>query len=183
MKKKMKVIIKFLFVVCCVFIGILSYSVVNAEGETEIIEDNETQEIVENAEENGITKVIIEKASEIKDWIISIVVAFLGSGAFYGLIYSITKRILERTKEKIKELEQEAKLSKEQAEQARKCLLELTEKVETVYLPALENSVVIIQDYLEIDKKKTEQVNELLEKIVLPGLDNISKEGNKWKRN
>ena len=50
MKKIMKVITKFLFVVCCVFfIGILSYTAVNAEEETEIIEDNEIQDIVENA--------------------------------------------------------------------------------------------------------------------------------------
>lgn len=180
MKKIMKVIAKFLLVLCCVFlIGIISYSVVNAEEETETIEDNEVQEAIENAEEDKITKVIIEKASEVKEWIISIVVAFLGSGAFFGLIYAIVKKISERAKEKIKELEKEAKLSKEQAEQAKKCLLELTEKVETVYLPALEKSVVIIQDYLEIDKKKTEQVNELLEKIILPELDSISNEGSK----
>ena len=174
MKKIMKVMSKILLCVCCVFlIGLVSYTDVKAE-EDPPLEEQEIIDAVETAEKEKITTVIIEKASELKEWIIAIVVAFIGSGSFFGIVYAIVKKIKDAAEQKIKQLENDAKLSKEQAEAAQKCLAELTEKVETVYMPALEKSVAIIQDYLEVDKKKTEQVNELLERIVLPGLNQLT---------
>lgn len=179
MKKIMKVISKILICVCCVFlIGLVSYTDVKAEDDPPL-QDEEIQEVVETAEKEKLTTIIVEKASELKEWIVAIVVAFIGSGSFFGLVLAIVKKVNDAAKIKIKELEKQAKLSKEQAEAAQKYLAELTEKVETVYMPALEKSVSIIQDYLEIDKKKTDQVNELLEKIVIPGLDQITEGGKK----
>lgn len=179
MKKIMKVISKILICVCCVFlIGLVSYTDVKAEDDPPL-QDEEIQEAVETAEKEKLTTIIVEKASELKEWVIAFVVAFLGSGSFFGLVLALVKKVNDAAKIKIKELEKQAKLSKEQAEQAQKYLAELTEKVETVYMPALEKSVSIIQDYLEIDKKKTDQVNELLEKIVIPGLDQITEGGKK----
>jgi hypothetical protein len=170
----MKVMSKILLCVCCVFlIGLISYADVKAEDDPPL-EEQEIVDAVETAEKEKITTVIIEKASELKEWIVALVIAFIGSSSFFGLVYAIVKKVSDAAKLKIKELEKEAKLSKEQAEAAQKCLAELTEKVEKVYMPALEKSVTIIQDYLEVDKKKTDQVNDLLERIVLPGLNQLT---------
>ena len=167
-------------VVCCMLIGLVSFATVKADDEipnttdddTEeiVIDENNIDEIVENGSTDKIT-VIVEKASEIKDWIVAFVVSFIGSGSFFGMILAIVRKISSNANSKIKELEKEAKISKEQAELAREQLEILTKKIETDYIPAMQKSVGIVNDYLEIDKKKTEQVNELLEKIVIPGLD------------
>lgn len=182
MKKLMKKIMsKLLIVIVCTFlIGIVCYTDVKAEGEIpeeqppveEIQEEQDEPKIIEKIE-----TVIVEKAYEVKDWIVAFVVAFLSSGAFLTLAMSVIKLISNKIKSKIDTLEKNAQLSKEQAEQAKHQLEELSQKVETEYLPALEKYVKLIEQYVKVEEGKTERVNKLLDKLVTPGLIE-AKEGN-----
>lgn len=174
MKKLMKKIMsRLLVVVICTFlIGIVCYTDVKAEGE--IPEEETPVEEIQEQEPITIEKietVIVEKAYEVKDWIVAFVVAAISSGTLLSLVMGIVKLISNKANKKIDELEKTARLSKEQAELAKEQLVELTNKVETVYLPALEKYAKLIEKYVNVEEAKTTRVNELLEKIVVPALE------------
>ena len=181
MKKLMKKIMsRLLVVVICTFlIGIVCYTDVKAEGE---IPEEETpvEEIQEEEKEpltiEKIETVIVEKAYEVKDWIVAFVVAAVSSGTLLSLVMGIVKIISNKANKKIDELEKTARLSKEQAELAKEQLVELTNKVETVYLPALEKYAKLIEEYVHVEEAKTTRVNELLERIVVPALEGKDEE-------
>ena len=174
MKKLMKKIMsRLLVIVICTFlIGIVCYTDVKAEGE--IPEEETPVEEIQEQEPITIEKietVIVEKAYEVKDWIVAFVVAAVSSGTLLSLVMGIVKIISNKANKKIDELEKTARLSKEQAELAKEQLVELTNKVETVYLPALEKYAKLIEEYVHVEEAKTTRVNELLNKIVVPALE------------
>lgn len=142
----------------------------------EVVNGSENSENELNEVESKIQTVIVEKAYEVKDWIIAFAVAFLSSGTLLSLVMGIVKTISNKANNKIDQLEKTARFSKEQAEAAKKQLADLSVKVETEYLPALESVVNEIKSYVQIEELKSAKAAELLEKIVAPILNELKEE-------
>lgn len=131
--------------------------------------DDNTQEEVDK-----VPTVIEEKAKEITDYIIAAVVAFLGSSTFYAIVKALTSKAVKALSEKVKQLEEENKISKEAKELYEKKIKELeTQLVNATY--KMDEVLEKITNILEIDEQKQKQMAELLEKL-LPPVDDI-KEG------
>ena len=111
--------------------------------------------------------VIEEKAKEIADYIIAAVVAFLGSSTFYALVKALTNKGIKALQDKVKELEEQNKISKEAKEEyekeikkLNKTLNDATEKMDVV--------LTAITEYLEVNEEKQKEAALLLEKLLPP---------------
>ena len=184
MKKLFKnAIFSVIFALCCVFAFFCTNSLslkVNAtenENQTqeEVVEDdNKTEENEEQEQESTvINEELNEFLEEFKAYIIAFVVAFLGSGGFTALFKVIVDRWVKKKDEelklKVEKLEEEKKINAEQKELVLKQFDELKKKFNEV----LEYNVILcdfIKTKIEVDEKKVEQTNKLLESL-LPEVD------------
>lgn len=134
--------------------------------------DDNTQEEVDKAPTDvEITPTIIEnKTKEITDYVISLVVAFLGSSAFYAIVKAITSHGSRILKDKISELEKQNQISQKAKEIYEAKIADL----ENTLVDATEKIDVVLEQftkYLELDAAKQKQAAELLQKL-LPPVDN-----------
>lgn len=167
MKKIIVWIITLMFFVAFAFTAIkVNAEELNVEEETPTIE-----EVVEEPTDEEITPTIIEnKTKEITDYVISLVVAFLGSSAFYAIVKAITSHGSRILKDKISELEKQNQISQKAKEIYEAKIADL----ENTLVDATEKIDVVLEQftkYLELDAAKQKQAAELLEKL-LPPVDN-----------
>lgn len=124
--------------------------------------DDNTQEEVDK-----VPTIIEDKAKEFTDYIIALVVSFLGSSAFYAIVKALTKGGIKVLTDKVKQLEEENKISSQAKElyeskiaELEKQLSQATDKMDVV--------LGQITNYLEIDQQKQKEMAELLEKLLPP---------------
>ena len=177
MKKIIACIIVYLLMVVFMFTAIK----LNA---AEIVDNEPTQEEVVNPDVDNVTPpvdntqeevdkvptIVEQKTKEITDYIIALVVSFLGSSTFYAIVKALTKKGINALTNKVKELEKQNKINQEQKEFYENKIEELknqlnksTEKMDVVLDKICER--------LEVDEQKQKQMAELLEKL-LPPLNN-----------
>lgn len=178
---------KIIFILVVLFMFAVTSFKLNAE---EVVEDNVQQEElvapevdneqitdgnvtppVDNIQEevDKVPTEIENKTKEITDYIIALVVSFLGSSTFYAIIKAITNRSVKLLNKKVKELEEQNKISSEAKQQYENKIAKLetnlndaTNKMNTV--------LNTITEYLEIDEKKQKQMAKLLENL-LPSVE------------
>lgn len=184
MKKIIACIIVYLLMVVFMFTAIK----LNAD---EIVDNEPTQEEVVNPDVDNVTPpvdntpttddntqeevdkvptIIENKTKEITDYVISLVVAFLGSSAFYAIVKAITSHGSRILKDKISELEKQNQIS----QKAKEIYEEKIADLENTLVDATEKIDVVLEQftkYLELDAAKQKQAAELLEKL-LPPVDN-----------
>jgi lipoate-protein ligase A len=117
-----------------------------------------------------VPTIIENKTKEITDYVISLVVAFLGSSAFYAIVKAITSHGARILKDKISELEKQNQISQKAKEIYEAKIADL----ENTLVDATEKIDVVLEQftkYLELDAAKQKQAAELLEKL-LPPVDN-----------
>ena len=187
MKKIIVWLITLMFFVAFAFTSIkLNAEELNTEEETPTIEEVENQEpVVDNTQEEvdkaptdvEITTTIIEnKTKEITDYVISLVVAFLGSSAFYAIVKAITSHGVKVLKSKIEELEKQNEISKT----AKEIYESKIKDLEDTLVDATEKIDVVLEQftkYLELDAEKQKQAAELLERLLPPLKEEETKEG------
>ncbi len=132
----------------------------------------DTPVIDESAQEqpDNFEVVVKDKTKEITDYVISLVVAFLGSSAFYAIVKAITSHGSRILKDKISELEKQNQISQKAKEIYEAKIADL----ENTLVDATEKIDVVLEQftkYLELDAAKQKQAADLLEKL-LPPIDN-----------
>ena len=174
MKKIIACIIVYLLMVVFMFTAIK----LNA---AEIVENEPTQEEVVNPyvdntpttddntqeEVDKVPTIVEEKTKEITDYVIALVVSFLGSSTFYAIVKALTKKGVNALTNKVKELEKQNKINQEQKDFYENKIVELENKLKN----ATDKMDVVlgqITNYLEVDANKQKQMAELLEKLLPP---------------
>lgn len=174
MKKIIACIIVYLLMVVFMFTAIK----LNA---AEIVDNEPTQEEVVNPDVDNVTPpvdntqeevdkvptIVEQKTKEITDYVIALVVSFLGSSTFYAIVKALTNRGIKALTKKVDELENQNKISKEAKDlyenkiaELEKQLNQATDKMDVVLSQ--------ITNYLEVDANKQKQMAELLEKLLPP---------------
>jgi membrane-associated HD superfamily phosphohydrolase len=182
MKKIIACIIVYLLMVVFMFTAIK----LNA---AELVENEPTQEEVVNPDVDNVTPpidntpttddntqeevdkvptiVIEDKAKEITDYIIALVISFLGSSTFYAIVKALTKKGINALKDKVKELERQNQINQEAKELLESQIETLNNKLSN----ATDKMDVVLDKIckrLEIDDQKQKQMAELLEKLLPP---------------
>ena len=135
--------------------------------------DDNTQEDVDK-----VPTIVEQKTKEITDYVISLVVAFLGSSTFYAIVKALTNRGIKALTKKVEELEKQNKISNEAKIEYENKIAELGNQLNA----ATDKMDVVLDkicELLEVDEEKQKQMAELLEKL-LPSLtieDSDIKEG------
>ena len=157
-------IFSLIFALCCIFTfsstNLLDVKV-NAN-ETEILEDETTIE-----EEIEIEEPLFEdeKLEELTDWIVALIVSFLGSSAFYGILRAILNGTIKTLKEKIGELEEKNKISSDSKLAYEEKITQLEYKLDE-YLGQNQVLLDYIQTKIKVDEEKVKKTNELLEQLM-----------------
>lgn len=125
--------------------------------------DDNTQEEVDKVP----TIVIEDKANDFTDYIIALVVSFLGSSAFYLIVKLLLKKLINALLANVDKLEDQNKISADAKIEYENKLAELekqlnqaTDKIDVVLDKICER--------LEVDEEKQKQMAELLEKLLPP---------------
>lgn len=105
------------------------------------------------------------KVKEFTDWIIALVVSFLGSSAFYLIVKAILKKTINTLKDKIAVLTKSKEESEESKEEYEKKIDELEETINKL----IENNNVLlnfVREKLEVDAAKEQKMTELLDTLL-----------------
>ena len=181
MKKIIACIIVYLLMVVFMFTAIK----LNA---AEIVDNEPTQEEVVNPDVDNVTPpvdntpttddntqeevdkvptIVEQKTKEIIDYVISLVVAFLGSSTFYAIVKALTNRGIKALTKKVDELENQNKISKEAKDLYENKIAELEKQLNQA-TDKMDFVLGQITNYLEVDANKQKQMAELLEKLLPP---------------
>lgn len=157
------------FALCCVFVffvssfkGISLSANTNEITQEEIIEEENQDEIILEENEPLFEN---EKLNELSNWIVSLIVSFLGSSLFYFLAKLIIKGSIKELKNKVLQLEEDKKLSEESKKQYENKIDEL----EKILLKYTENNQILInyiQTKIKVDEEKVKKTNELLSNLL-----------------
>lgn len=115
-----------------------------------------------------------EQINELKDWIIALVVSFLGSSGFMALAKIMLNKWFDKAQAdlqaKLKKMKQDKEIAEQKANQAVESFNQLKSQVQEI----LENNIVLcdyIKTKIEVDEQKVAQTTKLLESL-LPVIDN-----------
>ena len=124
--------------------------------------DDNTQEEVDK-----VPTIIENKAKEFTDYIIALVISFLGSSAFYAIVKALTKKGINALTSKVAALEDQNKISADAKKEYENKLAELEKQLNksTDKMDVVLNQIA---NYLEIDEQKQKEMAELLEKLLPP---------------
>ena len=142
----------------------------------ETVEDEIKEEITISEEEQEMTTIpdepVIEepsiletKAKEFTDWIIALVVSFLGSSAFYLIVRAILNKTIKILKDKVALLTK----SKDESEESKKQYENKINELENTINKLIENNNVLlnfVREKLEVDAAKEQKMTELLETLL-----------------
>jgi hypothetical protein len=125
--------------------------------------DDNTQEEVDKVP----TIIIEEKAKEFTDYIIALVISFLGSSAFYAIVKVLTKKGINALTSKVAALDEQNKISADAKKEYENKITELEKQLNqaTDKMDVVLNQIA---NYLEIDEQKQKEMAELLEKLLPP---------------
>lgn len=181
MKKIIACIIVYLLMVVFMFTAIK----LNA---AEIVDNEPTQEEVVNPDVDNVTPpvdntpttddntqeevdkvptIVEQKTKEITDYVIALVVAFLGSSTFYAIVKVLTKKGINALTNKVAALDEQNKISANAKIEYENKIAELEKQLNQA---TDKMNVVLgqITNYLEVDANKQKQMAELLEKLLPP---------------
>lgn len=133
----------------------------------EIVDNTPTTDDNTQEEVDKVPTIVEQKTKEITDYVISLVVAFLGSSTFYAIVKALTNRGIKALTKKVDELENQNKISKEAKDLYENKIAELEKQLNQ----ATDKMDVVlgqITNYLEVDANKQKQMAELLEKLLPP---------------
>lgn len=122
--------------------------------------DDNTQKEVDK-----VPTIIEEKAKEFTDWIIALVVSFLGSSAFYLIVKAILNKTIKILKDKIAVLTK----SKDESEESKKEYEKKIDGLENTINKLIENNDVLlnfVREKLEVDAAKEQKMAELLSTLL-----------------
>ena len=108
------------------------------------------------------------KENNFVQWVVSLMTAFLGSGAFYMLLKALANKALNRIKEKLNKELDEAKITKEIYEKRLATLIELQEKTEATLKDCNEkinNMCKMLEEDFAITEEQKQKAREQLELI------------------
>lgn len=131
--------------------------------------DDNTQEEVDK-----VPTIIEEKAKEFTDYIIALVISFLGSSAFYLIVKLLLKKVINALTNKVNALEDQNKISADAKKEYENKIAEL-EKQLNLATDKIDVVLDKICERLEIDEQKQKEMAELLEKLLPP----LNKDENK----
>lgn len=150
---------------------LFDYFQLNDENHTfdfyEIVDNTPTTDDNTQEEIDKVPTIIEEKAKEFTDYIIALIVAFLGSGTFYTIVKALTKKGISTLKDKVTALKEQNEISanakieyENKIAELEKHLNQATDKMDVVLNQ--------IANYLEIDEQKQKEMADLLEKLLPP---------------
>ena len=136
------------------------------------INDEEVDNVippVDNTQEevDKVPTIIEDKAKEFTDYIIALVVSFLGSTAFYAIVKALIKKGINALTSKVTALEDQNKISADAKKEYENKIAELEKQLNQ----ATDKMDVVLDkicERLEIDEKKQKEMAELLEKLLPP---------------
>lgn len=105
------------------------------------------------------------KAKEFTDWIIALVVSFLGSSAFYLIVRAILNKTIKLLKDKVVALNENKDISEESKKQYEQKIKELEDKINKL----IENNnelLNFVREKLEVDAEKEQKMAELLSTLL-----------------
>lgn len=133
----------------------------------EIVDNTPTTDDNTQEEVDKVPTIVEQKTKEITDYVIALVVAFLGSSTFYAIVKALTKKGINALTNKVTALEDQNKISanakieyENKIAELEKQLNQATDKMDVV--------LGQIANYLEVDANKQKQMAELLEKLLPP---------------
>lgn len=144
----------------------------NNENNNGELENNENNGELDNNEDNGFNLEDIEaqiKENNFVQWVVSLMTAFLGSGAFYMLLKGLANKALSRIKEKLNKELDEAKITKEMYEKRLNVLLELQAKTEeTLNLcnEKIDKMCKMLEEDFAITEEQKQKAREQLELLI-----------------
>ena len=121
----------------------------------EIVDNTPTTDDNTQEEVDKVPTIIEDKAKEFTDYIIALVISFLGSSAFYAIVKALTKKGINALTSKVAALDEQNKIA-----ELEKQFNQATDKMDVV--------LGQITNYLEVDANKQKQMAELLEKLLPP---------------
>lgn len=139
------------------------------------IEDTPNEELPNENENPPLDdEQVEEQINELKDWIIALVVSFLGSSGFMALAKVILNKWFNKAQAdlqaKLEKMKQDKEIAEEKANQAIESFNQLKSQVQEI----LENNIVLcdyIKTKIEVDEQKVAQTTKLLESL-LPVIKN-----------
>ena len=133
----------------------------------EIVENTPTTDDNTQEEVDKVPTIVEQKTKEITDYVIALVVAFLGSSTFYAIVKVLTKKGINALTNKVAALKEQNEISanakieyENKIAELEKQLNQATDKMDVV--------LGQITNYLEVDANKQKQMAELLEKLLPP---------------
>ena len=106
------------------------------------------------------------KAKEFTDWIIALVVSFLGSSAFYLIVKAILKKTINTLKDKVTALTENKNIS----EESKKAYENKINELENTINKLIENNDKLlnyVREKLEVDAEKEKKMAELLDTLLV----------------
>lgn len=162
-------ILSVIFALCCVFtfssINLSSVKVNATETEIQDVEEEKQEETIIDEEQVEEPVFEEEKLQELTDWIVALIVSFLGSGAFYGIFRAILNGTIKTLKAKLVELEEKNKISSESKLAYEEKINNLEYKLDE-YLGQNQVLLDYIQTKIKVDEEKVKKTNELLEQLM-----------------
>lgn len=144
----------------------------NNENNNSELDNNENNGELDNNEDNEFNLEDIEaqiKENNFVQWVVSLMTAFLGSGAFYMLLKGLANKALSRIKEKLNKELDEAKITKEMYEKRLNVLLELQAKTEeTLNLcnEKIDKMCKMLEEDFAITEEQKQKAREQLELLI-----------------
>lgn len=133
----------------------------------EIVENTPTTDDNTQGEVDKVPTIIEDKAKEFTDYIIALVISFLGSSAFYAIVKALTKKGINALTSKVAALDEQNKISADAKKEYENKIAELEKQLiqSTDKMDVVLNQIA---NYLEIDEQKQKEMAELLEKLLPP---------------
>ena len=137
-------------------------TVQNEENNNEIINEDSNEDFTFEDIQNQI------KENNFVQWVVLLMTAFLGSGAFYMLLKALANKALSKIKEKLNKELDEAKITKEIYEKRLATLIDLQEKTEATLKDCNEkinNMCKMLEEDFAITEEQKQKAREQLELI------------------
>ena len=169
---------KRIWIFSIVLLTIISFTFASVKVKAEeTVEDEIKEEITIPEEEQEMTTIpnepVIEepsiletKAKEFTDWIIALVVSFLGSSAFYLIVKAILKKTINTLKDKVTALTENKNIS----EESKKAYENKINELENTINKLIENNDKLlnyVREKLEVDAEKEKKMAELLDTLLV----------------
>lgn len=168
---------KRIWIFSILLLTIISFTLTRVKINAEETVEDEIKEEITIPEEEQETPIIPDepvieepsiletKAKEFTDWIIALVVSFLGSSAFYLIVRAILNKTIKLLKDKVAALNENKDISEESKKQYEKKI----EELESTINKLIENNnelLNFVREKLEVNAEKEQKMAELLSTLL-----------------